>query len=124
MKAQRKYAKGGLVTPTSFPLADFGYEVPNLTPATFIPASLAPVITAEQLRALGEETIKEMQERMDDEAKPSGRHAADRASYEDAWAKRFWRPQAGIERGRLEKGMAKHRAHRDPFPLQAPDGAE
>lgn len=124
MKAHRKSSKGGLVTPTSFPLADFGYEVPNPTPATFIPANLGPIITAEQLREIGEETIKEMQDRIDAELNTSGRHAGVRVSYEDAWAKRYWRSQAGIERGRLDKGKAKHRAHREPFPLKAPDGAE
>jgi hypothetical protein len=124
MKVQRKYAKGGLMAPTSFPLADFGYEVPNPTPATFVPANLGPIITAEQLREMGAETIKEMQDRMDEESKPSGRHADFRVSYEDAWAKRYWRSQAGIERGRLDKGMARHRAHREPFPVEAPDGAE
>ncbi|WMI32982.1 hypothetical protein SEA_PEGGYLEG03_41 [Arthrobacter phage PeggyLeg03] len=124
MKAQRKAANGGLMTPTTFPLADFGYEVPNPAPATFIPANLSPIITASQLRELGQETIKEMQDRIDAELNNSGRHAAARVSYEEAWAKRYWRSQAGIERGRLDNGKARHRAHREPFPLQAPDGAE
>jgi hypothetical protein len=116
------FAKGGARTsPAALPLADFGYVLP--TPAPYVPADLGPIITAEQLRELGRETIKEMQDRIDAELNTSGRHAAVRASYEDAWAKRYWRSQAGIERGRLDKGMARHRAHREPFPVEAPDDA-
>ncbi|AYN58727.1 hypothetical protein PBI_PEAS_40 [Arthrobacter phage Peas] len=111
---------------TALPLADFGYDFGPLdaAPTEVIHTDhLGPSITAAQMRELGEETIKEMQDRMDEESKPAGRHAADRVSYEDAWAKRYWRSQAGIERGRLDKGMARHRAHREPFAVEPPKDA-
>lgn len=124
MKKQLFAKAGARTSPAALPLADFGYVIPTPAPAPFIQANLGPIITAAQMREIGEETIKEMQDRLDEESKPSGRHAAPRASYEDTWAMRYWRSQAGIERGRLDKGMARHRAHREPFPVEAPDGAE
>lgn len=108
---------------TALPLADFGCEFPAPKAAPYVPADLGPVISITRLRELGEETIKEMQDRMDDESTPTGRHAADRVSYEDAWAKRYWRSQAGIERGRLDSGKARHRSNREPFPVKSPDDA-
>ncbi len=54
--------------------------------------------------------------------KTAGKHADVRVSYMDAWAKRYWRSQYGIERSRLRKGKAKHRAHRDELPIKAPNG--
>jgi hypothetical protein len=125
MKAQRKYAKGGLVAPTSFPLADFGYEVPNPTPATFIPANLGPVVTAEQMREIGRRTLEDFRPVIDD-IKPEGRHTLEDpvSRYQDLWARRYWRSQAGIERGRLDRGFARHRAHREPFPVEPPPGED
>jgi hypothetical protein len=48
----------------------------------------------------------------------SGRRAAGIVlnSYRERWARRYWRSQAKIERDRLRKGKARHRAHRDPLP--------
>lgn len=47
--------------------------------------------------------------------KPSGRRATATTPYLEGWAQRYWRSQAKIERDRLRKGKAKHRAHRVPI---------
>lgn len=38
------------------------------------------------------------------------------SSYFERWAARYWKSQEKIERDRLTKGAARHRAHRDPLP--------
>lgn len=119
MRKQR-IAKGGVVTPADLPLADFGYVIP----AREISAQ-GPVVTAVQLREIGRRTLEDFRPVIDD-AKPEGRHALEDpvARYQDLWACRYWRSQAGIERGRLARGFARHRAHRDPFPVEPPPGLE
>ena len=73
----------------------------------------APVMPIEELREIGRETLEVFRA---DEAKQSGRHAETGTPYMETWAKRYWRSQQAIERNRLRKGAAKHRAHRDPLP--------
>lgn len=48
----------------------------------------------------------------------SGRHALklDTLSYFERWAARYWRSQQAVERDRLLRGRAIHRAHRKPLP--------
>jgi hypothetical protein len=46
----------------------------------------------------------------------TGKRAEARVSYLEGWAQRYHRSQLAIERSRLAKGMARHRAHRDPLP--------
>lgn len=41
------------------------------------------------------------------------------ASYFERWAARYWRSQEALERDRLRKGKATHRAHRQPLPGKA-----
>lgn len=54
------------------------------------------------------------------EAEPAttrtGKRADERVSYLEGWAQRYHRSQLAIERSRLAKGKARHRAHRDPLP--------
>jgi hypothetical protein len=52
--------------------------------------------------------------------KPQGRRANATTPYLEAWAARYWRSQQAIERNRLRKGKARHRAHRDPIPAGKP----
>lgn len=46
------------------------------------------------------------------EARRRGRRALTRTSYLEQWAARYFKAQQRIERDRLKKGLAKHRAHR------------
>lgn len=48
-------------------------------------------------------------------SKEPGRRANATTPYLESWAARYWRSQQAIERGRLRKGKAKHRAHREPI---------
>jgi hypothetical protein len=93
------------------PLADFGYDFGPLEEVTPAPQ----ILSAEQMRELGRETIEEFKPK-------TGRHAGPQRSYLDGWALRYWRSQVGIERDRLRAGKARHRAHRKPFPVMEPAG--
>lgn len=99
MKKER-FTKGAVVAELP-PLADFGY---------IIPAHEIPTLAATSLAV------------PDTDAKRKGRRADTRVSYMDVWARRYWRSQAGVERDRLRKGKARHRAHRNELPLKSPDG--
>jgi hypothetical protein len=121
MKKQR-FAKGGVAfAPSLGPqLADFGYVIP----AHEVTAQ-GPVITAEQMREIGRRTLEDFRPAIDG-TKPEGRHTLEDpvSRYQDLWARRYWRSQAGIERGRLDRGFARHRAHREPFPVEPPPGED
>ena len=67
-------------------------------------------MSAEQLRAIGGETIAMFQE-----PAPAGRRALATTPYLEGWAKRYWRSQQKVERSRLREGKARHRAHREPI---------
>ena len=53
-------------------------------------------------------------------ATTSGRRSNGHHSYLEGWAARYWKSQEAIERSRLRKGKARHRAHRDPIPAERP----
>lgn len=51
--------------------------------------------------------------------KASGRRVVmEGAPYAEGWAQRHPYAQGRIERDRLRKGKARHRAHRDPLPVR------
>jgi hypothetical protein len=74
-----------------------------------------PVISADQMREYGREALEAFRSDIESCIKPRGRHAG-KASYLEGWAERYWRSQQAVERDRLRKGKARHRAHRDPLP--------
>lgn len=74
-----------------------------------------PVISAEQMREYGREALEAFRSEIQQDLQPRGRRAG-KASYLEAWAQRYWRSQLAVERDRLRKGKAKHRAHRNVLP--------
>lgn len=48
-----------------------------------------------------------------------GRHTAAHGTYMEKWAQRYPKSQEAIERDRLARGLAKHRAHLFPITAQA-----
>ncbi|MHC6592395.1 hypothetical protein [Arthrobacter sp. C152] len=77
-------------------------------------ASSPPVMSITELREIGREALEAF--RADTSSTKQGRHAETGTPYMETWAERYWRSQEAIERNRLRKGFAKHRAHRDPLP--------
>lgn len=51
--------------------------------------------------------------------KQGGKHCAAWGAYMERWAQRYPKSQEAIERDRLAKGMAKHRAHLYPLTAQS-----